>query len=219
MSKALTPNLEDLELDPELVKDYLEQHPEFFTNNPELVTQLKIPHVSRGAISLLEKRQEIQRQKITQMEEELTLLMGHARANEVIFKAISEIYIALVGCESIADLEQAVNRVCQEHLYLVQFRLLQPEDMAYLHLQPKLNSKGTYLGRIAPEIMEVVFDEAAGSIALIEVSHETETDEEIFGIAAFAARQVDHFQPHMDTFFIRELARVLSCHFVHLIRD
>ena len=64
--------------------------------------------------------------------------------------------------------------------------------------------------------MEAVFDEHAGSLALIEVVHETETDEEIFGIAAFAAKQADHFQPHMDTFFIRELARLLCRHFVHL---
>jgi len=219
MSKALTPDIKDLELDSELVRDYLEQHPEFFTNHSELVTQLQIPHMSRGAISLLEKRQEIQRQKITQMEEELTMLMGNARANEVIFKAISEIYISLVGCNSIAELEQAVNKVCQEHLYLVQFRLLQPEDQAYLHLQAKLNGNGTYLGRVAPDLMEVVFDQPAGSLALIEVVHETEYEEEIFGIAAFAAKQADHFQPHMDTFFIRELARVLSRHFVHLTRD
>ena len=219
MSKAFTPNLDDLVLDAELVKDYLEQNPNFFADHPELVTQLHIPHASRGAISLLEKRQEMQRAKITQMEEELTILMGHARANEIIFKAISEIYIALVGCQSIAELEQAVNKVCQEHLYLVQFRLLQPVDQAYLHLQAKLNSRGTFLGRVSADLMEAVFDEPAGSIALIEVVHESETDEEIFGIAAFAAKQADHFQPHMDTFFIRELARVLSRHFVHLIRE
>ena len=219
MSKVLTPNLDELRLDPELVKAYLEQNPSFFAEHPELITQLSIPHDSRGAISLLEKRQEMQRQKITQMEEELTLLMGHARANEVIFKAISEIYIALVGCQSIAELERAVDHVCREHLYLVQFRLLQPEDQAYLHLQAKLTAKGTYLGRVSPELMDAVFDEPAGSIALIEVVHETETEEAIFGIAAFAARQGDHFQPHMDTFFIRELARVLSRHFVFLTRD
>lgn len=219
MSEALTPNFDELELDAELVKEYLQQNPDFFLQHPELVTQLKIPHVAKGAISLLEKRQEVQRDKITLMEEELTSLMGHARANEIIFKAISQIYISLVGCQSISELEQAVNKVCQEHLYLVQFRLLQPEDEAYLHLQAKLNAKGTYLGRLKTDLMEVVFDQPAGSVALIEVAHESEDDEQIFGIGAFAAKQHDHFQSHMDTFFIRELARLLSQHFVHLVRE
>lgn len=217
MSKVVTPNIDEIPLDPELVRDYLEQNLDFFGKYPELVTQLQIPHVSRGAVSLLEKRQEVQRAKITQMEEELTTLIGNARVNEVIFKAISEIYIELVGVQSIIELEEVVNRICQEHLYLVQFRLLQPHDEAYLHLQTKLGSKGTFLGRVSTEIMDIVFDAPAKSIALIEVSHESEDSEEIFGIAAFGAKQADHFQPQMDTFFIRELARLLSRHFVHLV--
>lgn len=217
MSKLVTPNLDDLVLDADLVKEYLEQNLDFFAKYPELVNQLQITHVSRGAVSLLEKRQEMQRAKITQLEEELTTLIGNARVNEVIFKAISEIYIALVGCNSIQQLEETVNKICQEHLYLVQFRLLQPQDQAYLHLQAKLGDRGTYLGRVSEELMEVVFDEKAQSIALIEVVHESEDTEEIFGIAAFGAKDADHFQPQMDTFFIRELARLLSRHFVHLV--
>lgn len=219
MSKALEPNLDVTSLDATAVKEYLQTHPEFFVEHPELVTKLEIPHVSKGAISLLEKRQEVQREKITQMEEHLSLLMEHARANEVIFKAISEIYISLVGCQSIAELEQAVNDVCQKHLYLVQFRLLQPEDQAYLHLQAKLNDHGTYLGRVSEELMDAVFDEPGGSIALIEITHETEKEEQIYGIGAWAAKQPDHFQPHMDTFFIRELARLLGRHFKYLLCD
>jgi hypothetical protein len=219
MSKVVRPETKELAIDPELVKEYLLQHPDFFSVYPELITQLQIPHVAKGAISLLEKRQEVQRAKITQMEEEHSILVDNARANEVIFKAISQIYISLVGCESIANLEKAVEQVCQEHLYLANFRLLQPEDEAYLHLQAKLTERGTYLGRLAPDLMDAVFETQSGSVALIEVVNESEEVEEIYGIAAFAAKQSDHFQPQMDTFFIRELARLLSRHFVHIVGE
>lgn len=219
MSKPLSTDYEAVNPDVEKIKTYLTENPDFFAQHPELVTELEIPHMAKGAISLIEKRQEVQRQKITEMEEQLAILMDNARANEVIFKAISEIYISLVGCQSIAELELAVNKVCQDHLYLVQFRLLQPEDIAYLHLQAKLNHRGTFLGRVPEDLMEAVFDEPAGSLALIEVVSESEEYEEIYGIAAFAAKQSDHFQPSMDTFFIRELSRVLSRHFVHLTQD
>lgn len=219
MSKTVTSNNDDQpNLDSSLVKEYLEQNPEFFAQYPDMVTDLQIPHVSRGAISLLEKRQEMQRNKITEMEEQLSILIENARVNEVIFKAISEIYISLVGCNSIAELEKIVSDICQQHLYLVQFRLLQPQDEAYLHLQAKLGGKGTYLGRLSTELMDVVFDDNAKSVALIEVVHESEESEEIFGIAAFGAKDSDHFQPQMDTFFIKELARLLSKHFVHLVK-
>lgn len=219
MSKTAKPNNDGpMNLDPDQVKAYLEQNPDFFAQFPDMVTEIQIPHISRGAISLLEKRQEMQRNKITEMEEQLSILIDNARVNEVIFKAISEIYISLVGCPSIAELENVVSKICQDHLYLVQFRLLQPQDEAYLHLQAKLGDKGTYLGRLSNELMEVVFDEEAKSIALIEVVYESEECEEIFGIAAFGAKQADHFQPQMDTFFIKELARLLSKHFVHLVK-
>jgi uncharacterized protein YigA (DUF484 family) len=216
MSKVLHPNIDELELDEDLVRAYLEQNPDFFVNHADLVTQLRIPHASHGAVSLLEKRQEIQRAKIIKMEEELSILMGHARQNEIIFRAISDMYIALVGCKSVAALEQAVDKVCQEQLYLAQFRLLQPEDEAYIHLQAKLAGNNSYLGRLAPEVMETVFEGRAQSVALVELNYELDDAEVIFGIAAFASASAQHFQPSMDTLFIDELGRVLSRHAVHL---
>lgn len=216
MTKVLTPNLEDLELDAELVKDYLEQNPNFFIDHSELVTQLRIPHIAHGATSLLERRQEIQRDKIIQLEEELNVLMVNARQNEVIFRAISDMYIALVGCTSVAKLEEAVNKVCTEQLYLAQFRLLQPEDEAYIHLQAKLDGKPSYLGRLYPEIMETVFERYAQSVALVELNYMVGDEETIFGIAAFASSSLHHFQPSMDTLFIDQLGQLLSKHAVHL---
>lgn len=216
MTKLVTPNLDDLKLDDELVKDYLEQNPTFFIDHPELVTQLRIPHVAHGATSLLERRQEIQRDKILQLEEELNVLMVNARQNEVIFRAISDMYIGLVACTSVAELEKVVNKVCKEQLFLAQFRLLQPEDEAYIHLQAKLDGNPSYLGRLYPEIMETVFDGYAQSVALVELNYTVDDQEIIFGIAAFASSSIHHFQPHMDTMFINQLGRLLSRHAVHL---
>lgn len=216
MSKVLTPDIDNIQLDAELVRDYLEQNPDFFVEHSDLVTQLKIPHVSHGAVSLLEKRQEIQRAKIIKMEEELNILMGHARQNEVIFRAISDMYISLVAVKSVAALEEAVDGVCKNQLYLAQFRLLQPEDEAYIHLQAKLAGNSCYLGRLTPEVMETVFDQNAQSVALVELTYEQDDQECIFGIAAFASASAHHFQPSMDTLFIEELGRLLSRHAVHL---
>ena len=197
---------------------YLEQNPDFFVNHGELVTRLRIPHETHGSISLVEKRQEIQRAKIIKMEEELSILMGHARRNEIIFRAVSDMYISLVDCQSISALEDAVDQVCKNQLYLAQFRLLQPEDEAYLHLQAKLNGNSSYLGRLDPEVMETVFDETAQSVALVELVDQNDQSETIFGIAAFASSSAQHFQPTMDTLFIDELGRLISRHAVKLTK-
>lgn len=216
MSKVLTPNCEDIELDSDLVRSYLEQNPDFFVEHAELVTQLRIPHETHGSISLVEKRQEIQRAKIVKMEQELEILMSHARQNEIIFRAVSDMYIALVGCKSIADLEDAVDQVCKDQLFLAQFRILQPEDEGYIHLQAKLDNGTSYLGRLAPEILETVFDGTAQSVALVELQDQNDEHETIFGIAAFASSSAQHFQPTMDTLFIDELGRLISRHAVNL---
>lgn len=219
MSKVLTPNLDELKLDDELVKAYLQQHPDFFVKHQDLLTQLALPHETRGSISLLERRQEIQRARIVQMEDELSELMGHARQNEVIFKAISQIYISLVGCQSVAQMQQAVDDVCTEQLYLAQFRLLQPEDEAYLHLQAKLNGNPSYLGRLNPDVLSAVFSKSVQSVALVELTYQDQDNDIIFGIAAFGSSSAHHFQPQMDTLFINELGRLLSRHAVHLTKD
>lgn len=216
MSKVLTPDLDNIQLDADLVRDYLEQNPDFFVEHGDLVTQLRIPHASHGAVSLLEKRQEIQRAKIIKMEEELNILMGHARQNEVIFRAISDMYISLVAVDSVAALQEAVDTVCKNQLYLAQFRLLQPEDEAYVHLQAKLAGNACYLGRLPSDVMETVFEDNAQSVALVELIYEQDGQECIFGIAAFASASAHHFQPSMDTLFIEELGRLLSRHAVHL---
>ncbi|NVK24990.1 MAG: DUF484 family protein, partial [Gammaproteobacteria bacterium] len=189
-----------------------------FVKNAELVTKLRIPHETHGSISLVEKRQEIQRAKIIKMEEELNILMGHARQNEIIFRAVSDMYIALVGCQSIAELQAAVDTVCKNQLFLAQFRLLQPEDEAYVHLQAKLDGNSSYLGRLSPELLETVFDGSAQSVALVELRDENDEHETIFGIAAFASSSAQHFQPTMDTLFIDELGRLISRHAVNLTK-
>lgn len=216
MSKVLTPNCDDIELDSDLVRSYLEQNPDFFVEHADLVTQLRIPHETHGSISLVEKRQEIQRAKIIKMEQELDLLMSHARQNEIIFRAVSDMYISLVGCKSIADLEIAVDQVCKNQLFLAQFRLLQPEDEGYIHLQAKLDNGVSYLGRLAPDVLETVFDGTAQSVALVELQDQSDEQETIFGIAAFASSSPQHFQPTMDTLFIDELGRLISRHAVNL---
>ncbi|MDH3326971.1 MAG: DUF484 family protein, partial [Gammaproteobacteria bacterium] len=38
------------------VEVYLDKHPEFFQEYPELLVELKVPHPSGGAVSLIERQ-------------------------------------------------------------------------------------------------------------------------------------------------------------------
>ena len=64
------------------VVDYLLQHPEFFIRNAAQVEHLRVPHPVRGTISLVEWHMMRARNHIHVLEENMSLLMEQAVANE-----------------------------------------------------------------------------------------------------------------------------------------
>ena len=75
----------DISLTDELVVTYLQDHPEFFNRQAEFVTGLRLPDHQRGVVSLVERQLSQQRQKIHNLEEEITQLMVIANQNEQLF--------------------------------------------------------------------------------------------------------------------------------------
>ncbi|MDP5190157.1 DUF484 family protein, partial [Rheinheimera baltica] len=65
-----------------VVYDYLQDHPEFFQQYPQLLANLRLPHQQRGSVSLVERQLELQREKIQALEDDITRLMSVARQNE-----------------------------------------------------------------------------------------------------------------------------------------
>ncbi len=51
-------------LEDQLVYQYLLEHPAFFQQHPELLARLRLPHAQRGAVSLVERQLEMQRERI-----------------------------------------------------------------------------------------------------------------------------------------------------------
>ncbi|HAS15030.1 MAG TPA: DUF484 domain-containing protein, partial [Idiomarina abyssalis] len=72
-------------LDDSLIREYLQENPDFFTRNDDLLTQLQFQHSEKGAVSLIERQQQKLRLRVNQLEEEITELMINARRNEAIF--------------------------------------------------------------------------------------------------------------------------------------
>ena len=68
------------------VVDYLLQHPEFFIRNAAQVEHIRVPHPVRGSISLVEWHMMRARNHIHVLEENMSLLMEQAVANESLFQ-------------------------------------------------------------------------------------------------------------------------------------
>ena len=95
-------------IDDSLMREYLQENPDFFTRNEDLLAQLQFRHSEKGAVSLSEDSSRKLRQRVQQLEE-ITELMINARRNEAIFNAYSNLYVQLLRCNSLTTCPQLKN--------------------------------------------------------------------------------------------------------------
>lgn len=99
----------DTELDDTRIRDYLEQHPNFFQRNQELLISLKLPHESGKAISLMERQVDLLRRRTREAEGRLNDLVAVARDNEQLFEKTRALTLALLDAESLDELSQILE--------------------------------------------------------------------------------------------------------------
>jgi uncharacterized protein len=103
MTRRSTPRLKSQTLSAEAVARYLAQDPAFFERQPELLSSLKIPHPTRGAVSLIERQVAGLREKIRQLERKLVDLIHIARDNEGLSTRLHRLALGLMDAESVDD--------------------------------------------------------------------------------------------------------------------
>ena len=94
-----------------VVYDYLQDHPEFFQQYPQLLSSLRLPHQQRGSVSLVERQLELQREKIQALEDDITRLMSVARHNEQIFLAFNQLQAQLYQAGSLQDAQHSLQQL------------------------------------------------------------------------------------------------------------
>ena len=195
----------------QVVCDYLQDHPEFFQQHPQLLASLRLPHQQRGSVSLVERQLELQREKIQALEDDITRLMSVARHNEQIFLAFNQLQARLYQADSLqqaeASLQQFTAAMPQvSECRLVRFNSEQANQPFQLLLSRRLNQQGVYLGRLNKEEQQALFGPHIHSVALILIS----SPEQPLALLAFGSELDDHFQPSMDKLFIGHLANILA---------
>lgn len=96
------------------VVDYLLQHPEFFIRNAAQVEHIRVPHPVRGSISLVEWHMMRARNHIHVLEENMSLLMEQAVANESLFQRLLQLQTRLAAAESLDDMLNRLHRWARE---------------------------------------------------------------------------------------------------------
>ncbi len=85
------------------VADYLRDTPDFFARNPHLLLELEVPHHQRGAVSLVEKRQSLQREQFAELQNRLAEIVEVAHQNDHLSELLHDYSMGLMSAGSLAE--------------------------------------------------------------------------------------------------------------------
>ncbi len=206
MSDALNEKT-PLPFDEILIREYLLDNPDFFSRYPELLLAMRIPHVERGAVSLVERRQEMLRGRVAQLEEEITSLMSIASQNEKIFMFNSALSLKLLKAEDLGELRQILSTELKSEFQFSHVRLITMHDIdsELSHIWSERLKQGYYFGRLTQQESKRLFGNEVGSVALSRLSDEC--GQVIFAIAS---EDPIHFHPDMGNLLLDQLRQLLD---------
>jgi len=211
---------DEIPLTDELVSDYLQDNPEFFNRNNQLITGLRLNDNQRGTVSLVERQQQQLRQKVHNLEDEITQLMSVANHNEQLFTLYSDLYLRLLDCQSAEELLDCLDQTTTELLSLSAFKLwlVNKDDVPLSHqslsdndcagvMQNRLTNDDYYFGRLQASEQELIFSHScSGSVVLIKLVH----NELTLGFLAISSNDAQHFDPRMDTLLLSQFKKLVA---------
>lgn len=211
------------ELNDERVGQYLLQNPDFFIRNARMTEQMHVPHPVRGSVSLVEWHMVRQRTHIRDLEEEITLLMEQASANEVLFSRLLALQGELASADSLQELLLRFQRWARSfglaganvRLFSDKWRIGAPSGFTHLALarndfEPlriqRMGRQDHYLGPLnGPELLMLLPQaRQIGSVALSLMGKRGD-----LGLVIFSSRDNQHYQAGMGTAMLEQLALLL----------
>ena len=202
------------------VKNYLKNNPQFFEENAALLAEIHLPSPhGNGTISLAERQQLAQRDKISALEETFAELVINAKENDAIANKIHLLDIKLHQATTFDAIEQLISDDLPEHFNLsdtclrVWARPLQAvtgANLVFGDLSEETKTwvrahKTPYCGALPSIVTEDWFIDAAESVAIIPLQGAA-----TFGFLALSSDDKNHFFAEMGTDFLVKIGELLS---------
>lgn len=207
----------------EQVTKYLRKHPDFFVKQPGLLADLRLPHASGQAISLVERQVSILRERNMDMRHRLSKLLDNARDNDRLFDKTKRLVLALLEGKTLTDTIDSLfysfdNEFKIHYTTLVLFgdadtlcagkARVEPLSKARESIAQVLKNSRPLCGTLSAEEVKYLFPEKAdkvGSVALVPLIHGN-----TFGLLAIANRDPSYYRSSMGTLFLSYIGEVLN---------
>jgi len=100
---------DDLSLDDDSVANYLLEHPDFFSKHEDLLLNLRIPHKSGQAISLLERQVSLLRRRTEDGQQQIKNFVENAKENDALFEKTRTIILNIINTITLEDLSSLIE--------------------------------------------------------------------------------------------------------------
>lgn len=214
------------------VEAYLGSHPEFFQENPNLLSELKLPHPSGGAVSLIEKQVAVLRDENKQLRLRIKELVEIARENEELVNKLHLLSMDLISAPSLEKFVEVLSSKLRSnfdasHVSIKLFREAMSEgsdetyvvarkDKSMQNFEKFIHHKTPVCGRFNSQQLAFLFGDKAlevKSLALIPI-----IDNGAIGMFAIGSTDADHYKAGMSTSLLATLGDVVSSVVKQLIR-
>lgn len=215
----------------EQVRDHLVRHPDFFSENEDLLEILSVPHSSGTAVSLIERQLAIYRKSNQNMQQQLDNLVQIARENEKLFQKLHQLTMVLIESQDLESAVGGVQSVLYEHFKadFVALRILKnhsdpaltelfiPADDARLHAFRKiLESKRPKCGRLTSEQASFLFGSNAKQVRSGTIIPFVIRDH-VKGMLGIGSGNRARFLPNMGHIFLIRIGELLGLRFNALL--
>ena len=215
----MSEEIQSVEINPDQIKTYLKNHPEFFEENAALLADIHLPspHGS-GTISLAERQQLAQRDKISALEGRFAELVLNAQENDASANKIHTFNLRLHQAKNFDAIEQLISHDLPEFFDLsdtclrIWVQPLAQSSQANLVFSETSDAVKTwialsnpYCGKPPAIVGEDWFIDSAASLAIIPLRHG-----QLFGFLALASDDESRFYADMGTDFLNKIGELVS---------
>ena len=209
----------------EEIKTYLKNHPEFFEENAQLLAGIHLPspHGS-GTISLAERQQLAQRDKINVLEGRFAELVFNAQKNDAIAHKIHGFNLRLHRAKNFDAIEQLISHDLPEMFDLSDTCLriwVKPSDqssqanLVFSEMSEDVKTwiasrTEPYCGKAPEVVSDDWFIEPAASVAIVGLYQPGLYQPNLFGFLALASDDDERFYNDMGTDFLNKIAELVS---------
>lgn len=199
---------------------YLKENPEFFERHAHLLTDLTLPNpYGEGTISLTQRQQLAQRDKIRVLESKFTELVINAEENQETAQKIHRLTLQLLAAPDFVTLESDLTQTlsadfdlpnCQLKLWSLTNLIVDKIDPFVVPDQTVIDwaqdLSQPYCGTMPKVDISEWFKEQPGSIAMVPLR----TADGTFGLLVLPSQDRHHFYNGMGTVFLNQLGELLS---------